>query len=155
MTFRSFVRPLFVALSLAFATTAAAPAFADNAGDKAAEHSKGKGKGKDKEKRGKGKKVEFPIDAEKFSKHVDARITRVKDKLTDALSKKGVGDAEKTKILKDFDDGAAIVRAAVKRAGKDGTVTKEEAKDVRVLVKDLRKQLKDKLPKKAEKAKDV
>lgn len=151
MMFRSFVRPLFVALSLAFATTAAAPAFADNAGDKAAEHAKGKGK----EKRGKGKKVEFPIDAEKFSKHVDARITRVKDKLTDALAKKGVGDAEKTKILKDFDDGAAIVRAAVKRAGKDGTVTKEEAKDVRVLVKDLRKQLKDKLPKKAEKAKDV
>ena len=35
MTFRSFVRPLFVALSLAFATTAAASAFADNTGDDA------------------------------------------------------------------------------------------------------------------------
>ena len=151
MTFRSFVRPLFVALSLAFATTAAAPAFADNAGGDASEQAKEKGKhGKGKGK-GKGKKLEFPIDAEKFSKHVDTRIVRVKDKLSGALTKHGIAEAEKTKILKQFDDGAATVRAAVKVAAKDGQVTKEEAKNVRGLVKDLRKQLKGVLPKKADK----
>jgi hypothetical protein len=170
MMFRSFVRPLFVALSLAFASTAAAPAFADNAGDNAAEHGKGKGRGKhkdhddnrgksddvrkDDEARGKGKdkgkdkEEKFPRDGEKFSKHVDSRLTQAKDKLSGALSKKGMSDAQRAEILKSFDDGAALVRAAVKRAAKDGEVTKEEAKDVRLLVKGLRKQLRDKLPKK-------
>ena len=156
MTFRSFVRPLFVALSLAFATTAAAPAFADNTGDDASEQAKGKGHGKHgKEKgnkgKGKGKDLKFPVDAEKFSKHVDTRIVRVKDKLSGALTKHGIAEAEKAKILKQFDDGAATVRAAVKVAAKDGQVTKEEAKNVRGLVKDLRKQLKGVLPKKADK----
>lgn len=151
MTFRSFVRPLFVALSLAFATTAAAPAFADNTGDDASEQAKEKGKhGKGKGK-GKGKDLKFPVDAEKFSKHVDTRIVRVKDKLSGALTKHGIAEAEKAKILKQFDDGAATVRAAVKVAAKDGQVTKEEAKNVRGLVKDLRKQLKGVLPKKADK----
>ncbi len=151
MTFRSFVRPLFVALSLAFATTAAAPAFADNTGDDASEQAKEKGKhGKGKGK-GKGKDLKFPVDAEKFSKRVDTRIVRVKDKLSGALTKHGIAEAEKAKILKQFDDGAATVRAAVKVAAKDGQVTKEEAKNVRGLVKDLRKQLKGVLPKKADK----
>ena len=154
MTFRMFVRPLFVALSLAFATTAAAPAFADEAGGKAAEHAKGKGK--DKGKHGKGKEQKFPVAGDKFEKRVDDRLSRAKDKLSGVLAKRGTTEAEKTKILKQFDDGAALVRAAVKRAAKDGQVTKEEAKDVRVLVKDLRKQLKDVLPKKADKQpKDV
>lgn len=163
MTFRSFVRPLVVALSLAFAATAAAPAFAETGSDRSSEHVKEKGKDKadHKGKRGKGKgkraKLQFPLDAEKFSKHVDARIAKAKERLSGALDKHSVGDAQKTKILKDFDDSAALVRAAVKRAAKDGTITKEEAKDVRALVKNLRKQLKDRLPKKSEKAvaKDV
>ena len=45
MTFRSFVRPLFVALSLAFATTAAAPAFADEPATKPAPAKEEKAKG--------------------------------------------------------------------------------------------------------------
>jgi hypothetical protein len=153
MTFRTFVRPLFVALSLAFASTAAAPAFADDAGGKSAEHAKGKGK--NKEKRGKGKEQKFPVDGSKFEKRVDNRIEHAKDKLSGALSKHGVAEADKKRILKQFDDGAALVRAAAKRAAKDGLVTKEEAKDVRGLVKNLRKQLKDALPKKSETPKDV
>ena len=152
MMFRTFVRPLAVALSLAFASTAAAPAFAGDAGDKAAEHAKGKGK--DKEKHGKGK-AQFPMDGDKFEKRVDSRLSHAKDKLSGALEKKAVSEADKKRILKQFDDGAAVVRAAVKRAAKDGVVTKEEAKDVKGLVKDMRKQLKDALPKKSDKPKDV
>ena len=147
MMFRSFVRPLFVALSLAFATTAAAPAFADGAGAKAAEHKEGKGKDKAKH---------FPIAADKFNKMVDSRLAKAKDKLEEGLTKHKVESDKKTKILKDFDDGAALVRAAAKRAGKDGEVTKDEAKEVRGLVKTLREQMRAKFaPKKSEKAKDV
>lgn len=147
MTFRSFVRPLVVALSLAFAATAASPALADSNGDKSAEAAKGKGKGKDKNKARKVK--QFPMEGDKFTKQVDSRITRAKDKLSGALSKNGASEADKTRILKDFDTGAAAVREAAKRVAKDGQVTKDEAKEVRGLVKDLRKQLKGKLPKKA------
>src|SRR4051812_3843424 len=143
MMFRSFVRPLFVALSLAFATTAAAPAFADGAGAKAAEHKDGKEKAK-----------HFPIAADKFTKMVDSRLVKAKEKLEAGLTKHKVEDAQKTKILKDFDDGAALVRAAAKRAGKDGEVTKDEAKEVRGLVKTLREQMRAKYaPKKSDKAK--
>lgn len=154
MTFRTFVRPLIVALSLAFATTAAAPAFADDAGDRSAEHAKGKGKGKGKHK-GKGKQ-QFPVDGAKFETKVENRISKAKEKLSAALSKHGANETVRTRVLKQFDDGAALVRAAAKKAAKDGTVTKDEAKAVRLLVKDLRKQLKDALPRKADKQpKDV
>lgn len=144
MTFRSFVRPLAVALSLAFAAaTAASPALAEGKGDKSAEVAKGKGKGKGKA-RNKGE--HFPMEGEKFTKRVDARISKAKEKLSGALSKHGASDADKTRILKEFDAGAATVREAAKRVAKDGTVTKDEAKEVRGLVKSLRKQLKDKMP---------
>jgi hypothetical protein len=153
MTFRSFVRPLFVALTLAFATTAAASAFADESGAKAAEHSKGKGKGKDKGKHHRKIDAEkFPMEGDKFTKGVDARVAKAKEKLEGALTKHGVAAAEKTKLLKEFDTGAEAVKAAAKKAAKDGTVSKEEAKDVRELVKNLRKQLRAKLPKKADKS---
>ncbi len=147
MMFRSFVRPLFVALSLAFATTAAAPAFAEGNGDAKATESKGHGKDK---KRGKVKLDEkFPMPAEKFSKSVETRITKAREKLGAALTKHSVADAKKTEILKEFDTGAATVREAAKTAGKDGSVTKDEAKSVRSSAKALKKQLKNKyLPRK-------
>ncbi|MEZ4293580.1 MAG: hypothetical protein R3B70_01290 [Polyangiaceae bacterium] len=171
MTFRSFVRPLFVALTLAFATTAAVPAFADNAGDKAAEHGKGKEKGKDKGEKGKDKgergkarghkgkakgkdriMESFPLPADKFTKVVETRLTHAKERISTRLSKSSLSEAEQAKILKDFDTGAEAIRTAAKAAGKDGTVTKDEAKSVRELVKNLRKTVSAKLPKKADKA---
>ena len=149
MTFRSMIRPLFVALSLAFATTAAAPAFADGADAKATEHHKeGKAKGKEKH---------FPIAADKFDKMVDKHISKAKEKLETKLTEHKVEADKKAQILKGFDDGAALIRAAAKRAEKDGTVTKDEAKEIRGMVKTLRQELHAKFaPKKADKkAKDV
>lgn len=149
MMSRSFVRPLFVALSLAFVSAAAAPALADDGNAKSAELSK---KGGDHKGKGKGKKdrASFPMKADAFTKHVDARLTKAKGKIDAALTKHAATDAVKAKVQKDFDDGAALVRAAAKRVGKDGEVTKEEAKEVRAIAKTLRKDLRAKyLPKKA------
>lgn len=148
MTFRSFVRPLLGALSLALVATAAAPAFAEGAKDAHAAEARGKGKDR---KHGK-TKLQFPMTAENFSKVVEKRLSKAREKLGDALSKNGVADDKKSQILKEFDTGAAKVREAAKTAGKDGTVTKEEAKTVRETTKTLRKELRDKyLPKKARK----
>jgi len=92
----------------------------------------------------------FPMTGEKFSKAVEARLVRVKEKIGTALTAHKVSDADKVKVLKEFDDGAVAVRAAAKRVGTDGTVTRDEAKEVRGLTKALGKQLRSKyLPKTA------
>ena len=171
MMFRTFVRPLFVALSLALATTAAAPAFADGPdakpapakeekgkGDKAkGEHAKGANARGDKAKiRRLGALEKFPMKADKFEKTVEKRIEHVKAKVKAALEKLNIPDADKAKVMKEVDEAAATVRAAAKKAGSDGTVTKDEAKTVRDLAKKIRDDIKAKLTtKKSPAAKDV
>lgn len=171
MMFRTFVRPLFVALSLAFATTAAAPAFADDGGAKPAPAKEEKGKGeKAKGEHAKGDKAKgahakgrrlgalerFPMAAEKFEKMIEKRIEHIKTKVEAALKKHSVSDADKAKVMKEVDEAAATVRAAAKKAGSDGTVTKDEAKTVRDLAKKIRDDIKAKLTtKKSPAAKDV
>ncbi|MFO0587206.1 MAG: hypothetical protein U0441_06700 [Polyangiaceae bacterium] len=169
MTFRTFVRPLFVALSLAFATTAAAPAFADSPADAKpapAKEEKGKAEHKkaDKADNKKGHKKalrlgaleKFPMKAEQFQKIVDKRIEHVKSKVEAALKKHNVSDADKANVMKAVDEGAASVRAAAKKAEADGTVTKEEAQAVRDLAKKIREDARTKLTqKKSPAAKDV
>lgn len=148
MKFRSFVRPLFVALSIALASTAAAPAFADNAKDTKAQEGKARGKGKGHKGKEKAEK-KFPMPGEDFSKVVEKGITKARERLGSALTKNGVADAKKTEILKEFDKGATAVRDAAKAAAKDGQVTKDEAKNVRASAKALKKEMRDKyLPKK-------
>jgi len=134
MTFRTLVRPLFVALSLAFATTAAAPAFADGA------EAKADAKPLAEAKPAKAKE-HFPMTAEKFTKVVNKRLENAKVKLEEGIAKHKVSDTEKAKLMKEFDDGASLVRAAAKKAGSDGEVTRSEAKEVQTLVKALRHQL--------------
>ena len=137
MMFRTIVRPLTVALSLAFALTAAAPAFADGNGKaKTAEnHRDGKAKGKA------GKvKLSFPIEAAKFSKHVEAQLTKAKERLTEAMKTNKVAADKQTTVLKEFEAGATLVREAAKKAATDGTVSADEAKQVRTLMKALHKE---------------
>ena len=156
MMFRSTIRPLLVALSLAFAATAAAPAFADSADATAAEHKEGHKEGH--KERAKGRAAHFPMAGDKFDQKVDSRLTKAREKLTAKLDEHKVAADQKAKILKSFDDSAALVRAAAKRAAKDGQVTKDEAKEIRGMVKTLRQELRAKYaPKKGEnhKAKDV
>jgi hypothetical protein len=170
MTFRTLVRPLFVALSLAFATTAAAPAFADGPdtkpapakeekakGDKAkGEHAKGEGKRGHAKTRRLGALEKFPMTSDKFEKIVDGRITHMKSKVETAMKKHNVPDADKAKVMKEVDDGAALIRAAAKKAGADGQVTKAEAMEVQALAKKLREQIHAKLTaNKSAAAKDI
>ena len=115
-----------------------------------------------KDKKDNGKKGEhaknFPMKADVFKKHVDARLAKAREKLATALEKRKVSEEERNATLKRFDDGAVKVRAAADRAGKDGTVTLEEAKDVRAVAKAERKAMKgavanrDKKGKKSKKA---
>ena len=60
------------------------------------------------------------------------------------LAERKVPEAKQAQIKKDFEDGAAAVKAAAARAGSDGTVTKAEAKEVRDLAKDLKQKAREK-----------
>lgn len=84
----------------------------------------------DKKKHGKG---EFPMDPVKFDEAVEKRIEKAREQMESLLAAHPLPDAMKQKIRKDFDEAAAAVRAAAKDAGKDGKVTKKEAKEVREL----------------------
>ena len=160
MTFRTFIRPLFVALSLAFATTAAAPAFADSPDAKPAPAKEEKGKADKGKGHAKARRLgvleKFPMKADRFQKLIDKRIEHVKTKVEAALKKHNVSDTDKAAVMKAVDEGAASVRAAAKKAEADGTVTKEEAQTVRDLAKKIREDVRAKLTqKKSAAAKDV
>jgi len=130
---RSILRPLVVAMSLAFV---AAPAAA-YAGEGRAQA------GAKDEKPREGKR--FPVAAETFQKHVEKRIEHAREKLEAHMKEKNIAEDKRAAIRKEFESSAAEVRAAVKRVSQDGTVTKEEAKEVHDLAKSLRHKAHEKL----------
>jgi hypothetical protein len=104
-----------VALTLASLVAVPAVAFAapDNAA-KAARHEKSE--------------KQFPMPAAEFKSKVDNKLSRARTHMEERASKL---DADKAKELRaKFDAGAANVNAEVAKATADGTVTKEEAKNV-------------------------
>jgi hypothetical protein len=105
------------------------------------------------EKKGRGDKAkEFPMPTAKFKEKVEGRITKSRARIESKMKEKSVpADKQKT-ALAAFDAGAVKVRAAADAAGKDGTVTFEEAKGVRELTKQLRKDARGKVAGKKKKA---
>ena len=124
---RSIVRP--AAVALAFALVAAP----------VAAHAEGKDRSAEVKKERK-----FPMPAESFNKLIEKRISKAREHLVKALDKRNVPAAKKAQATKDFDDGAAAVRALSAKVQADGKVTKEEAKQVRGLAKDLKQKAREK-----------
>lgn len=89
-------------------------------------------------------KGEFPMDSTKFNEIVERKIDLARAQMELLMTANSLPDSVKTQIRKDFDTAAAKVRTAAKEAGKDGKVTKDEAKDVRHQTKELVKQLREK-----------
>jgi hypothetical protein len=139
LSIRRFVRPVAVSLALALAVAPAA-AFAGSK-DKSAEVKR---------------EHAFPMAAESFNKLIEKRLTKAREHLVRKLDKRNAPEAIKTQAKKEFDDGAAAVRALSAKAQADGTVTKDEAKQVRALAKDLKQKAREKynLGKGKRKAKD-
>jgi hypothetical protein len=128
---RSILRSLAVALAL---TVVAAPVVAQ------ADEGRAPAARKDEGKQGGKHEKHFPVDAAKFEKHVDKRIAKQREHMEKAMAEHNVPEAKRAERRKQFDDGAAKVRAEVKRVGADGTVTKEEAQQVRELSRSLHKE---------------
>ena len=115
MTHRALV-PLLAALALSLAVGTAA--------------AKGKGGGHGKH---------FPMPAAEFKTHTEARLAKAKEHLEAHISKQQL-PAEKAKELRDKLAAVTVkVNAQVEKAAADGTVTKEEAKEVRAILKEARR----------------
>lgn len=86
----------------------------------------------------------FPMKGPEFMAKVDARIQKTRTRVSEAITKKNLPEATKKQVLAEVDAGAAKVRAAATKAAADGTVTKEEAKQVRELAHSVKKELRAK-----------
>lgn len=95
----------------------------------------------DKQKHGKG---EFPMESAKFSEIVEAKIQLARSQMEMILTANSVPDAVKAQVRKDFEAAAIKIKAATKEAGKDGKVTKDEAKDIRHQSKSFIKEVREK-----------
>lgn len=133
LSIRTIIRPVIAALAL---SVFAAPMVAH-------------AEGKDRSAEVKKERPKFPMPAESFNKHIEKRLAKAREHLVKALDKHNVPEATKAQVKKDFDAGAAAVRSLSAKVAADGTVTKEEAKEVRVLAKDLKEKARTKagLPK--------
>jgi hypothetical protein len=81
---------------------------------------------------------QFPMEAAKFRDRAEERLAKVKGRLEAKLDARKVPADKRAKALEKFEANAKQIRAAVDRVAKDGTVTKDEAREVRKLARELR-----------------
>ncbi|AKV00798.1 hypothetical protein AKJ09_07461 [Labilithrix luteola] len=121
------MRSIFVATALAISTLAAVPAFAaPSQGNAPAQVQHGD----------KGDQAKFPMPGAEFKQKVDARTAKARAHMEERAAKLPADQAKDLRTK--FDAGTAQINDAVNKAIADGTVTKEEAQQVREVVKSVR-----------------
>ncbi|MFO0550604.1 MAG: hypothetical protein U0271_19575 [Polyangiaceae bacterium] len=90
------------------------------------------------------REAKFPMEGATFKQRVEARFQHFKSRVERALERRNVPEDKQKEIMKDVEAAHARVTAAAENAAKDGTVTKEEAKDVRAVAKSAKAELKEK-----------
>jgi hypothetical protein len=127
------------ALSLDAAVASAAPR-----GERPAARAEDRPGADGRERGPKADKPAFPMPAPVFKERVEERIERIGERMERALAKRKLPAELERQIRADFAQGAGLIRGAVNKACADGTVTKQEAKQVRELARDLRDKAKEK-----------
>ena len=90
-------------------------------------------------------KAQFPMKADEFRAMVEKRIAKVKARVEKGMEEHKLPAVQRAVITRLVDDAAKQVRGAAEKAAADGTVTKEEAKEVRELAEQLRAKVKGEL----------
>ena len=90
-------------------------------------------------------KAQFPMKADEFRVMVEKKIEKVKARVEKGLEKHKLPADQRVAITRAVDEAAKQVRAAADKAASDGTVTKEEAKQVRELANQLRAKVRGEL----------
>jgi len=114
----------FAALALSLSLVSSSVALAAPAQKPAAAKHQGKG---DHDKK-------FPMKADEFRQHVAGRVTKAREHMEKRISTRNVPEDKAKEIRAKFDAGVAVLNQKVEAVCADGTVTKEEAKEVHDLV---------------------
>ncbi len=110
---------ILAAVAVSLATLVAVPAFAEPQNAPAKAH---------RAEKSEKEQAQFPMPAATFKQKIDDKLGRARQHMETRAAKL---DAEKAKELRTkFDAGAAKVNDEVAKATADGTVTKDEAKNV-------------------------
>jgi hypothetical protein len=80
----------------------------------------------------------FPMPADAFKKRANERLAKWKSKMEDAIKAKAIPEARAKEMRARFAEASGKINEAVNKAAADGTVTKEEAKEVRRVAKEAR-----------------
>jgi hypothetical protein len=107
-------RSIVAALALLACTVVAVPAFA-----------------------GEKEKPQFPMAAAEFQGKVDANIAKAREHMEKRITDRKLDDTKAKEARDRFDAVVTKVEAAAANAEADGTVTKEEAKEVRQVAREL------------------
>jgi len=114
----------FAALALSLSLASSSVALAAPAQKPAAARHQGKG---DHDKK-------FPMKADEFRQHVAGRVTKAREHMEKRISTRNVPEEKAKEIRAKFNAGVAALNQKVEAVCADGTVTKEEAKEVHALV---------------------
>jgi len=118
-----FARSLKTGLAALVLTLSAVPAFAFADGTAQPARTEHVREGKSK--------AQFPMPADQFKAHVEARITKSREKIVAKMAEKKVDQEKQDKVLAKFDEGTKEIMAEVDKVSANGTVTKEGAQQVR------------------------
>jgi hypothetical protein len=84
-----------------------------------------------------GEKAHFPMPAAEFQQHLDARITKAREHMEKRITEQKLDDAKAKEARDRFDAVVVKVNAEAQKAEADGTVTEDEAKQVREVAREL------------------
>ena len=87
----------------------------------------------------------YPMKAEAFKKLVDGRVDRLKGHLEKGLEKRSLTPEQKAEIEKAMDGALKDLHTAVDKVSSDGTVTRDEAKQIKDLSDQLRSRMRAEL----------
>jgi len=83
-------------------------------------------------------KAQFPMAAADFKARIDTHISKNREKIVARMTAKNVPADKQEKVLAKFDEGTQTIMAEVDKVCADGTVTKEEAKQVAEVARTVR-----------------
>lgn len=98
-------------------------------------------------------KPAFPMKADEFRKMVEKRIEQIKTHVERSMSKHSIPAPARTEVNKNVDAAVKEIHAAVDKAAADGVVTRDEAKQVKDVAKQLREKMREQLKEKGPRAK--
>jgi hypothetical protein len=80
---------------------------------------------------------DFPMPAATFQRHVEARLQRAYARMEDEIQQNNLPDAQAKELRANFNVIAGRVEVVVQKVSADGTVTLDEAKEVRAVGRPL------------------